>query len=455
MEMGREHEIVYEGVSEPAAVQPRGVTGSAKGAGSNPRGGVSTAGTSAPPKESEQIDTSAVSVREALGKFIKREEASKKKAAEAVGGQPGGALNNRPAASAAGGAAAGSLGGSRRHLGSPGPLDRKLPEQRLKRLQGEVSELLSLAAGLAARDGYTSEFGAGPPRRVAEELAALQQRLRGPAQGAARSDAGKDVSISRPSSLSEAALGALDRLAGGMVQQEGEEKESQSQSAYLASSPALRNGPSDSMTWEIFYAPSIHAISDSAQIAQLENSIAEIEKKLGVTGGAKGAPTVPFADLQTALTQLHRRLSLLDTHKMESVRGGIAKAMSSLDAALLSEQRGEGQTSNNSSSSSKDQQVVEKRLSEMYESCHLWTPTASALPAIVSRLQSLQTLHQQSAAFTTRLSALEHQQDELAKLLEVTNAAVHELGKGLQENMVVMTENLRNLEDKLSRLPQK
>merc|ERR1712241_1071706 len=78
---------------------------------------------------------------------------------------------------------------------------------------------------------------------------------------------------------------------------------------------------------------------------------------------------------------------------------------------------------------------LDRKVSELYEFCHRWSATAASLPTLVSRLQSLQALHQQSATFAARLTALEEQQVELVKLLETTNRAVQELGVGLKENM--------------------
>merc|ERR1712099_229321 len=78
------------------------------------------------------------------------------------------------------------------------------------------------------------------------------------------------------------------------------------------------------------------------------------------------------------------------------------------------------------------------KVGELYEFCHRWSLAASSLPQIVTRLRSLQALHQQSSSFTARLRALEQQQEELLKLLEKTNTAVKDLGGGLQENMTMV-----------------
>lgn len=396
-------EYPTESAASSSAKPQRGL-GGPKGPVSSQRGGVGVGVTSvqSPSKESESIDTAVVSVQEALGKFIKRETDIQRSEAAAV--------------------AAPSV--RRRHDHEPQAVaacnSAERPEERFARLQVEVSELLDIAERAASqRNAESSREFSADPASVVEELRMLGHQLAGwkgydPSNGAAiKAPRG----VARSGALSDSLMDKLDRL---------------------VSSSQIESAPSESrrVTWEINYAPSIGAIADSSQIAMLESSLADIEKKLGTF-----EPTPQYADLQTALRHLQRKLSLLDTSKIEALRTGIVKAMKGLDGAL--DQADEIQANG------KDPQL-EKQLSELHAQCHRWTPTAAALPAIVSRLQSLQALHHQSADFATRLSTLEHQQDELTKVLEVTNSAVHEMSRGMKENMAVLQDNLRSLEDKLS-----
>mmetsp|Transcript_25055 Transcript_25055/g.67038 ORF Transcript_25055/g.67038 Transcript_25055/m.67038 type:complete len:83 (+) Transcript_25055:165-413(+) len=75
------------------------------------------------------------------------------------------------------------------------------------------------------------------------------------------------------------------------------------------------------VTYELSYAPSTAAIVESSKIAALESSIADIEKQLGVLD-----PSCPFSDLQSAVTLLQKRVSLLDSKKLDSIRTGVDRA---------------------------------------------------------------------------------------------------------------------------------
>merc|ERR1711862_823673 len=91
---------------------------------------------------------------------------------------------------------------------------------------------------------------------------------------------------------------------------------------------------------------------------------------------------------------------------------------------------------------------MDRKVDELYEFCHRWSATTASPPMIITRLQTLQALHQQSTSFAPRLAAVELQQDELAKLLETTNTAVQDVGRALQENMTTMKDRMRSLEEK-------
>ncbi|CAK0790128.1 unnamed protein product [Prorocentrum cordatum] len=87
------------------------------------------------------------------------------------------------------------------------------------------------------------------------------------------------------------------------------------------------------VTYELSYAPSTAAI-ESSKIAALESSI-DIEKQLGVLD-----PSCPFSDLQSAVTLLQKRVSLLDdSKKLDSIRTGVDRVSSDIEKALKKKAR--------------------------------------------------------------------------------------------------------------------
>jgi len=406
MKLGTEQEeVVYEFTPEPVPPRPLAVV--AGGGPSTPSSRPAGLATSASSRGSEGIDTSAAPVREAFGAFAQR---------EAQAASPRGARPGRP-----------------RHveyeaLGStPGLTRLETPEQRLLRLQGEVAELLLMAEGAARQDdpGAAAALLGADPTAVADELRVLEQRLGSLARsGPAAWQAGAEA-IDGPAgscAMAGSLVSQLERLAAGG-------------GSAAAAEAAAADGR---VTYEISYSPDVGALAESANIAALENSIAEIEKQLGVL-----EPSCPYSDLQTAVVQLQHKMSLLDPQRLESIRASVHKVMGDLDQALAKKAELVGANAD---------PELDRKVGELYEFCHRWSATAASLPSLVARLQSLQALHQQSATFATRLTALEEQQDELVRLLETTNKAVQEMGVGLKENMTIVKDNMRSLEEKMQKV---
>lgn len=394
------HEVVFEYTPEIVPTQ--------RDASSSAPKATPSAGAAA----SDGLDTRSAPVREAFGSFAQREAEAGKSASsssrprfeyEAIGGVPG-------------------LKGF------------EPPEQRLSRLQAEVSELLRLAESPAIKASSlqdASELLGGEPSSVATELRILEQRLGTLARDGPPTWRG--LTVDGGASGAEAAAGPMPQALVARIERLA--ASAGAASAGSASSP----GGDGRLTYEINYSPSPSVLADSSRIASLESSIAEIERRLGTLD-----PSSPISDLQVTVTQVQKRVALLDQHKIDSISNRVRGVMNEVESMLVKKAE-----LLNAGSADHD---LDQKVSELYEFCHRWSSTAASLPAIVSRLQSLQALHYQSASFVSRLSALEQQQDELAKLLETTNEAVQALGKSLQENMSTVKENMKTLEEKISKV---
>mmetsp|Transcript_113147 Transcript_113147/g.292663 ORF Transcript_113147/g.292663 Transcript_113147/m.292663 type:complete len:376 (-) Transcript_113147:227-1354(-) len=299
------------------------------------------------------------------------------------------------------------------------------PEQRLSRLTAEVADLIKLTESQKSQEAAKNAAGAsigGDPAAVQAELRVLEQRLGGLARdgvGAVRSADAQTSAVGSGATAGSLAV-QLERLAAG------------GGATFSAGSGEGR------VTYEISYAPTASSVSDESKIAALENTVAGIEKQLGVFDQG-----CPFADLQTATMQVQRRISSLDSQKIDAIRSGVHKTMSEVDAVLQKRSELEGVSADPD---------LDRKANELFEFCHRWNAVAPSLPTIVQRLQSLQALHQESSSFTSRLAALETQQEELAKLLETTNTAVEELGTTLQSNMAIVRDSMRALEEKVTKV---
>mmetsp|Transcript_59671 Transcript_59671/g.106064 ORF Transcript_59671/g.106064 Transcript_59671/m.106064 type:complete len:383 (+) Transcript_59671:44-1192(+) len=295
------------------------------------------------------------------------------------------------------------------------------PEQRLMRLQAEVAELMALSEKAAKTKEAEAaiEYLGADAAEMTSELKVLEQRLAGLAKEGSMNQQGLTGKASVVgAAMTGSLVSSLERLATGKA--------------------VPKSSAEGQVTYEISYVPSTAAIADSAKIAAMESSIADLERQLGVMD-----PSNPFPDLQTAVAQLQKRVALLDRAKLDLVSKGVDKVLREMEQVLAKKAELDG------GSKGEDRKEQDQKVRQLYEFCHRWSATASSLPAIVARLHSLQALHLQSSSFAARLEALEQQQEELHKLLESTSAAVQDLSKGLQENMAIVRDNMQSLEAKI------
>mmetsp|Transcript_97889 Transcript_97889/g.204140 ORF Transcript_97889/g.204140 Transcript_97889/m.204140 type:complete len:411 (+) Transcript_97889:146-1378(+) len=404
MERGKEHEVVFEYTPEP--VGPRVNVVGAKG----PMAASSrlAASSAAAARENENIDTGALNTRNAMNIFFKKE---------------------CEAAAAERAAAASEAQRQRQAVQEATQLPVNMGEKqetldhRCARLQVECLELLRCCESSSMGDEKARrELMAGDTTAIANELRALEKLLRGWRKGATATAATvEEVSgVSGPGAMTETLAGQLDRLASGDT---GSKATSSSKGA-----------PDEKLvSWEVNFAPSTIPIIESSQIATLENSLAEMEKKIGSTGAKE-------PDIYPTMVTLHQRMGLLDPQKLESMRTIASKAKTGLEQAIPQKEQLPPR-----------EPAVDKKVKELYDSCQRWMPVAANLPASVTRMQSLEGFHQLSASFTSRLGALEQEQEELMKVLEVTNMAIADLSRGMQENMIILKENLEALDAKVSK----
>jgi len=331
-----------------------------------------------------------------------------------------------------GGGGGGERSGGRRKLeyetlGASGAKGFEPPEQRLSRLTAEVGDLIKIVesnkdASQQESSAGISDFAGSDPASVAAELRVLEQRLGGLARDGAV--VGQEQKAAPAAGATAGSLAVqLERLATG--------------GGATMSTAGAGDGR---VTYELRYAPLSSSVSEESKLASLENTLAAIETQLGVFDQA-----CPFSDLQSAVMQVQRRLASLDQQRMEIIRSGVAKTMVEVEGVIKKKEELEGAAAD---------PVLDRKANELFEFCHRWNAVAPSLPAIVSRLQSLQALHQESHSFTSRLAALEHQQEELTKLLETTSTAVQDLSKSMQENMTTVRDSMRALEGKITKAAQ-
>ncbi|CAM9912197.1 unnamed protein product [Ectocarpus sp. 4 AP-2014] len=232
--------------------------------------------------------------------------------------------------------------------------------------------------------------------------------------------------------------------------------------AATAPQTAAAGGGNGSVTYELFlneasearrrFGPAGGGEGEGGGIPSAEARIAALEKALG--GGGEGAAGVVDAGeagevagpLAEVVASLEKRVSVLEPGRLDVLRQKAQLAKSELDA--LAKSRSASMSGPASSSSSARGKKARKL--EAFATLENWQGIAAGLPALVDRLQALETLHLASASFAQRLEQVETGQTELEGVLKCTNEGLLDTRKSSAENVSIVNENVKALDRRLA-----
>ncbi|CAB1101166.1 unnamed protein product [Ectocarpus sp. CCAP 1310/34] len=376
--------------------------------------------------------------------------------------------------------AAGVRGG-----GGPGPRRRtgESPLQRLVRLREETAMLAEDleemskarrtdraggAEGAEEGEGEAAAGGYSLWSAMAKETEALKRQLAflsgdprfkhiissTPATGRDR-----DVLQQR---LSEGVVKALENLREPTGDPAAE-------ATATAPQTAAAGGGNGSVTYELFlneasearrrFGPAGGGEREGGGIHSAEARIAALEKALG--GGGEGAVGVVDArkagevagPLAEVVASLEKRVSVLEPGRLDVLRQKAQLAKSELDALGKSRSASaSGSASSSSSARGKKARKLGGDVEEAFATLENWQGIAAGLPALVDRLQALETLHLASASFAQRLEQVETGQTELEGVLKCTNEGLLDTRKSSAENVSIVNENVKALDRRLAGL---
>jgi hypothetical protein len=192
---------------------------------------------------------------------------------------------------------------------------------------------------------------------------------------------------------------------------------------------------------------------------RMQFSLVELDRRLGsletLVGPDEGGDTklnIPFDDIQTGLTTLHRKLELLDQHKLDGIYRRIKTLSAELD--MIEQQQQAVMTESQQQKGGKGSVYMEK-IASLYSIMHRWDTTAQQLPLVVSRLQSLKDLHEESADAAVRLQHVARTQDKCRLLLQSDRTALRKLQESVAANAKIMHTNVTALESRFTALAAK
>jgi len=200
------------------------------------------------------------------------------------------------------------------------------------------------------------------------------------------------------------------------------------------------NNARDVPTYELYYKPGDKALTDG-NLASLDKRLATLEKTIGTTN-EETAPSFP--DIQTGLRNLSRKLELLDQSKIENIHRRIKGVMQELNDFETVRAK-QGQVSS----------PHEEKIETVYALMTKWDHVSSTVPVLVSRLQSLKEIHEDSANAMVRLENVEKQIETCQTILTDDKSTLTKIGQNFAANVKTIQTNISGLETRLGSISAK
>lgn len=126
-------------------------------------------------------------------------------------------------------------------------------------------------------------------------------------------------------------------------------------------------------------------------LVDLERRISLIESYLGIDQ----LSTMPYSDIQSAINDMSRKLSLLDSNRLE----GIFRRVQALSSSI--EQLNKKRRDLNDKLFDETDST---RITKLYDILQQWKSSGAILPFILERLKLLQIFHQDMAQINSRIA---------------------------------------------------
>uniref|UniRef100_K3X0S5 Dynactin subunit 2 n=1 Tax=Globisporangium ultimum (strain ATCC 200006 / CBS 805.95 / DAOM BR144) TaxID=431595 RepID=K3X0S5_GLOUD len=209
------------------------------------------------------------------------------------------------------------------------------------------------------------------------------------------------------------------------------------------------------IVYEIYSNGELNAIDKDAKTRTLalESRIATLEKAIGNfhvkelrTDGLSGLST-SGADLMSVVAQLEKRVNLLNEKNLDSIK---TRTTALIHEFTLLNKLKESPSVQGALNSHADREKIQ----QIYDKLKSIDDVSGAVPALVDRLVTLKSIHDESLNMTARVKKVEQANETLSGLLETDTALLENIEKSLAENVKIFQSNIQTLDERMATLLQ-
>jgi len=203
-----------------------------------------------------------------------------------------------------------------------------------------------------------------------------------------------------------------------------------------------KSAKESSIVYELYYSPEQKKQMAAQKMGEIEKRVSELENLLGQATQLQAV--ISSGVLIHSVDEMSEKLKLLtNPTQLESLQRKLKTITQEIESV------------NEKAKGTPQQQPYEKKVDELFTLMTKWDVTSQQLPAIVSRLQSLKVLHEESASFHQNIVQLDSQQQEMKKLLKSNTELMSQLDKNFSANVGIIQNNVTSLEKRFTALAKK
>ncbi|XP_039256733.1 dynactin subunit 2-A-like [Styela clava] len=287
------------------------------------------------------------------------------------------------------------------------------PTQKLQRLRAEVAQLSTeLKSGSGDKSGSL-------PAETLKQVEILQSQLASHGQG--------DGTYLH---------GSFDKVLSSINEMMALQQKSTS-----SSSKKNQEG-----SYSLMIKPDQSQLKFGAKMSDIEARISKIEKAVGVDTEALAvlSSQTKHKNLKAAVEGLEVKRNMLDPEKLPQVDTRLQAVLNKLNEInKVRKQKGA------------EQVALDKKVLEIYDLVQKWDSVCASLPSIIHRLETLNSLHQQAADFSSTLQHMETVQNQIATKIGDTTTLAKQVDETFKQNAQTIQSNLQSLENRIQNLTAK
>eukprot|EP00750_Incisomonas_marina_P014478 INCI1767.2.p1 GENE.INCI1767.2~~INCI1767.2.p1 ORF type:complete len:385 (-),score=99.69 INCI1767.2:173-1327(-) len=291
------------------------------------------------------------------------------------------------------------------------------PLSKYNRLQAELADLRTELEGLASQDTQSKDIFTVIKAQEATELSAGARVLQTQLEQLGKTQAFQ--SFLAPTFDGQSTIASQQLLQKIKELQAGDGEAGGGGSSGKTGKEAGAGG----ITYELFFNKALQKEAAHSSLNALENRLYELEQVVGLksldTLGAAGQP----APLSAVITKLEDRVRLLDPKTLARLQQKMEllnKEFENFTAQAAGIKGGRVELG---------EDILRERVDKLFSTVQQWAPVADTIPTLIGRMQTLKTLHEESALFSQRLFSLETMQDGLQKMLQADEKALSNVQK--------------------------